>query len=193
MRTGLNLRRLPFVSTVIVLAAVAVMIALGFWQLERREQKAQLLSRYAAAAANGREVAWPRNPDEAESALYRRSRLDCPAVTGMSAIAGQNRDGQPGLAITATCRTGDDGTALVVLGWSRDPQIPEWNGGEVSGVIAPGPRLVAAPPLAGLQANAMPDPSQLPDNHLSYAVQWFFFAATALSIYGLAVRARLRR
>ena len=69
--------------------------------------------------------------------------------------------------------------------------MPVWSGGAVTGVIAPGPRLVADPPLAGLQANARPDPSDLPNNHLSYAVQWFLFAGVALVIYVLAVRKRL--
>jgi cytochrome oxidase assembly protein ShyY1 len=59
------------------------------------------------------------------------------------------------------------------------------------GVVAPGPRLVADPPLAGLAANARPDPSDIPNNHLSYAVQWFLFAVTALVIYLLALRKRL--
>ena len=51
-----------------------------------------------------------------------------------------------------------------------------------------GVRLVADPPLAGLAANAAPDPRELPDNHLAYAFQWFFFAMTALVIYFLALR-----
>jgi hypothetical protein len=80
---------------------------------------------------------------------------------------------------------------LVVLGWSRLPMAAGgWSGGEVRGVIAPGPRLVASPPLAGLEANAMPDPADIPNNHFAYAVQWFVFAATALVIYGLALRKR---
>ena len=54
-----------------------------------------------------------------------------------------------------------------------------------------GPRLVSDPPLAGLAANGVPDPASLPNNHLSYAVQWFLFAGVALVIYGLAVRKRL--
>ncbi|NBO00626.1 MAG: hypothetical protein EBV21_04095 [Betaproteobacteria bacterium] len=33
--------------------------------------------------------------------------------------------------------------------------------------------------------------SDLPNNHLSYAVQWFLFAFVALVIYALAVRKRL--
>ncbi len=32
----------------------------------------------------------------------------------------------------------------------------------------------------------------MPNNHLSYAVQWFSFAATALIIYALALRRRRR-
>ena len=52
-------------------------------------------------------------------------------------------------------------------------------------------RLVADPPVAGLAANARPDPQDIPNNHFSYAVQWFLFAATALVIYGLALRKRL--
>jgi surfeit locus 1 family protein len=47
--------------------------------------------------------------------------------------------------------------------------------------------VVADPPLGGLVANAQPDPRSLPNNHLSYAVQWFLFAITALVIYGLAL------
>lgn len=62
----------------------------------------------------------------------------------------------------------------------------------VDGVIAPGPRLVADPAAAGLVPLAKPDPRDLPNNHLSYAVQWFLFALTALVIYALALRRRWR-
>ena len=89
------------------------------------------------------------------------------------------------------CKLADGGTARVALGWSRDPKDPVWNGGVVQGVVAPGPRLVADPPLAGLQANFRPDPADIPNNHLSYAVQWFLFAATALVIYAIALWKRL--
>ncbi|MES2300627.1 MAG: SURF1 family cytochrome oxidase biogenesis protein, partial [Pseudomonadota bacterium] len=69
-----------------------------------------------------------------------------------------------------------------------------WRGGWVSGIIAPmgkaAVRVVADPPLAGLQANARPDPKDLPNNHWSYAIQWFLFAAVALIIYAIALRKR---
>ena len=65
--------------------------------------------------------------------------------------------------------------------------------GRVTGMVAPGPRLVADPPVDGLFALARPDPSDLPNNHLSYAGQWFFFALTALVIYFIALRARMAK
>ena len=181
-------RRPPLIPTVIVLAAVGVMIALGFWQLERRAEKEDLLVRYRAAAFDHALAPWPRGA--AHAPLYRRAQLDCARVAGMSAMAGQNAAGESGLAITVRCNPEGE-NALIVLGWSRQLVVPEWAGGTVSGIIAPGPRLVADPPLAGLQANAVPDPSGLPNNHLAYAVQWFLFALAALAIYALALRKRL--
>lgn len=86
--------------------------------------------------------------------------------------------------------------ADVVLGWSRTPDPVVWDGGFVAGTVVPtgelGFKIVADPPLAGLEPNAKPDPKDLPNNHLAYAGQWFFFALTALLIYGFAVRSRLR-
>jgi surfeit locus 1 family protein len=84
----------------------------------------------------------------------------------------------------------------VQAGWSRDPTPPQWDGGPVSGLIAPNSegfaRLIVDPPIAGLEASAAPDPADLPNNHLAYAGQWFFFALTALVIYVLAIRRRQR-
>ena len=178
------------IPTVIVLAAVGVMIALGFWQLERRAEKEDLLVRYRAAAFDHGLAPWPRGAAQAQALLYRRARLDCAKAAGISAIAGQNVAGESGLAITARCNPEDE-NALIVLGWSRQLVVPEWTGGTVTGIVAPGPRLVADPPLPGLQANAAPDPSGIPNNHLTYAVQWFLFAVVALAIYALALRKRL--
>ena len=60
------------------------------------------------------------------------------------------------------------------------------------GILAPGGKIVADPPLAELGPLAKPDPADLPNNHLAYAGQWFFFALTALVIYILALRRRRR-
>ena len=184
------MRRLPVLPTFIVLIAVAIMVSLGIWQLHRREWKEALLARYAAARAAPGAIDWTSAGVD-EELFYRRARLTCVDVTAHSSIAGRNAAGTSGMAQTAECMLPGGGKALVVLGWSQDPNGGQaWQGGEVRGIIAPGPRLVADPPLAGLAANAAPDPSEIPNNHLSYAVQWFFFAATALVIYGMALRKR---
>jgi len=185
-------RRFPVFATLLVLAAVAVMLRLGFWQLDRLHQKEALLARYAAAQRDPAPVPWPVVAAQVDASLYRRSAIDCAAVRDAGWKAGTSAGGEPGLARFVTCRTAQGGDALAVIGWSRAPTSPDWRGGRVSGVIAPGPRLVADPPLAGLQANARPDPGNIPNNHLSYAVQWFLFAATALVIYGIALWKRLR-
>ena len=44
----------------------------------------------------------------------------------------------------------------------------------------------------GLSTSRAPDPSTAPNNHLSYAVQWFAFAGFAVLIYLLALRHRQR-
>jgi len=185
------IRRLPVIATIVVFLAVGVMIRLGFWQLDRLAQKQALLARYEAAARDSEVVDWPADTAAAQELLYRRAHLSCPALTANSAIAGRNAAGQSGVTQVVTCRLGNGSAVLVALGWSLDPAATAWQGGEVTGIIAPGPRLVADPPLAGLEANARPDPSEIPNNHLAYAVQWFLFAAVALIIYALAVRKRL--
>jgi surfeit locus 1 family protein len=181
------------IPTVLVLAAEGVMVALGFWQLDRMGEKAALLARYEAAGHSAAEVAWPHGAEATQQALYRRARILCARVIGRSGIAGRNAAGEVGVAQSVKCVLPDGSQALVVLGWSRDPLQPgDWNGGEVRGVVAPGPRLVADPPLGGLEANARPDPSETPNNHLAYAGQWFFFAASAVVVYGFALRRRQR-
>lgn len=188
-------RRVPVVATLVVALAVATMIALGFWQLGRMGEKEAVLDRYARATLESSPVAWPAGRAGFDRSLYRRAQVDCLSVRRIDPIAGHSASGETGWAHMATCSLADGGTAQVALGWSREPRSPVWRGGPVAGVIGPqgdGIKLVASPPLAGLAALALPDPRDLPNNHLSYAVQWFLFAATALVIYALALRSRWR-
>lgn len=190
--TDLTSRRLPIFSTVIVLAAVATMIALGFWQLGRMDEKEALIARYAAAGAQP-QVAWP-TPPQYETALFRRSTVTCDRVTGFDSIAGTSRRGEKGWAQIARCKLAGGADADVAMGWSRVPDPPGWDGGTVTGLVAPygeSVRLVTIEPVAGLQPLAAPDPGDLPNNHLAYAGQWFLFALTALVIYGLVLRQKL--
>ena len=185
------MKRVPLFPTIVVAASIATMIVLGFWQLDRRAEKAALKASYAEAIENERVLDWPALDRDGEPMLYRRARLDCAEPSGMSSMAGENAGGRSGLAVTVRCAAPEGTPALVVLGWSSSPALPDWSGGQVTGMIAPGPRLVADPPLAGLEANALPDPADVPDNHLAYAVQWFLFALVAAVIYWLALRKRL--
>ena len=186
------IRRVPIMPTLLVVAAVVTMIWLGIWQLGRAEWKADLLARYRQAETLSAEVPWPRDDVAAEDVLYRRSSFICDRVLERRTTAGTAASGRKGLAHIARCALDSGGEAEVELGWSYELDEPEWSGGEVSGIVAPGPRLVATPPQAGLAPLAPPDPADVPNNHLSYAGQWFFFALTAVAIYILALRKRWR-
>jgi len=197
------IRRLPVVPTLVVLVAVAIMIRLGFWQLDRLHQKEALLARYGAAEADEAPLAnLPLNAN-LEDYLYRRATVSCREITGWRSVAGSGPAGESGIAHIALCRLGNrftmDGPGYdlpVAIGLSQSPANPDWRGGIVTGMLAPFAKgevkLVADPPLAGLAANARPDPADIPNNHLAYAVQWFLFAFTALVIYAVAVRKRMR-
>lgn len=186
------MRRLPIVPTVIVLIAVGVMIRLGVWQLDRLNEKEAMLVRYTAAQAAGANLPFPRTPEATESALYHHSSLDCLSATNPTSRSGRNANGDAGIAQVVSCKVADGGSVEVVLGVAQSPAPVAWSGGKVTGWIAPGPKLIADPPQAGLTANARPDPNDIPNNHLAYAVQWFFFAAVALIIYAIALRKRWR-
>lgn len=185
------MKRIPLIPTLVVLAAVAVMVALGLWQLDRMAEKESLLARYAAAQTMSSEVEWPRDPAAFEDVLFRHARIDCQSASADRPMAGRNAAGQPGWAHVFACDLADGRKADVVMGWSKQPASLTWAGGEVGGVIAPGGRLVADQPLPGLEVSARPDPRDVPNNHWSYAAQWFLFAMTALVIYALALRKRL--
>ena len=171
------------------------MIGLGVWQLERRAWKEALIARYERAETLSAAVSWPRSAEERERALFRHARVLCDRVVKQGAIAGRSFGGETGWAQTARCALDGGGEADIALGWSRDPALHRWSGGEALGFVAPGAgdevRLIAAPPLAGLEPLARPDPRDIPNNHLAYAVQWFFFAAAAAVIYVLALRKRV--
>lgn len=193
------LKRLPLIPTLVVLAAVALMVRLGLWQVERMHQKDALLASYASNPQ--RPVIPFAQAAGDERALFRRAVLDCANPVSES-VEGA---GQAGSRFIVRCADG----ALVQLGTSRDPAVrPQWDGGRVTGLVTTAPdhrswmqtmrdksparaMLVADPPLAGLAPNARPDPDSIPNNHWSYSIQWFLFALTALVIYGLALRKRL--
>ncbi len=191
-------RRLPIIPTIIVALAVATMIGLGLWQIGRAREKEAVIARYAAARTLP-PISFPAMPIASDRLpLFRHATGLCAQPGGRRLAPGQNRGGEPGYVHIVDCRTAAGGPGMSVqLGWSKNPQAPiNWAGGLVSGVIAPdsrsGMRLVAASPPPGLQQSAEPSVSTIPNNHRSYAVQWFLFAGLALLIYLLAARQRLK-
>ena len=189
--------RFPLVPTLIVAAAVAVMVGLGIWQLGRMNEKEALIARFRHASTLP-PVAWPNMPDD--TLLYSRATGFCLEVVGWRAAAGRNASGDTGWSHIASCRTGGaEGPGMQVdMGWSSSSAPPAgWNGGPVSGIIGPDRdhkiRLVSDEAVPGLQPSAPPSPEATPNNHLLYALQWFFFALAAASIYVLALKRRQKQ
>jgi hypothetical protein len=195
------MKRIPVIATLIVTAAVATMIALGFWQLSRARWKEGLVEQYAAAQKLP-PIAFPTAPTKGPLPLFRWATGFCLKPVGHRAIAGENRQGEPGYAHIVQCSTAAEGPGMAVdIGWSKDPNARwNWPGGPVSGVIVPDRlqrmRLVAASSPAGLQPSATPSIDSVvqvtPAGHRFYAIQWFAFAAIAVVIFLLALRKRRR-
>lgn len=180
------------------------MIGLGLWQLlDRRPAKLAYIERLASNPAKP-PIAFPRVPDD--TLLYRRAYGFCVEPAEIRTEGA----GAAGFRLIAECRTGGlEGPGMAVqLGTTRAPKARvDWRGGEVTGHIAHAPddrsalaalfddapqrlMLVSDRPLGRLSPNPRPNPSTVPNPHLSYAVQWFFFAAAAAVIYILALRRR---
>lgn len=204
-------RRWPLIPTILVLIAVAVMIGLGVWQLQRKAEKEALVALYQRNMAMSALVTYPEMPPVADSLLFRKSSVVCLEPVRWDPRSGTDQKGRAGFRMIADCRTGAEGPGVLVdVGIGDDFTPPKWSGGVVQGTIVPGPdqptvmeraagkgsaaraMLIADTPAAGLRASAVPSADNTPNNHLAYAVQWFLFAIAALVIYALAVRRRLR-
>ncbi|MBN8805598.1 MAG: hypothetical protein BGO58_11940 [Sphingopyxis sp. 65-8] len=202
----------PVIPTILVLAAVATMIALGIWQLQRKGEKEALIALYERNGAMSATVTYPKLPPVPDAMLYRKSSVICLEPVRWDPRSGTDRKGGGGIRMIADCRTGAEGPGVLVdIGIADDFTPPKWTGGTVQGTIVPGPEqpslierltgravparamLVADQPAAGLRPSAVPSAADMPNNHLAYAGQWFLFAAIALIIYIIAVRRRLQR
>ena len=195
-------RRLPLIPTIVVAAAIAVLIGLGLWQLKRAVWKEQLLARFAAAEKLP-PITWPTTPLKSDQLpLFRHATGVCLRPIGKSAIGGENRAGEPGYVQIIDCTTGAEGPAMSVeVGWSTNPNARvDWRGGPVSGIIVPDRRtrmrLVAATAPPGLEPSRMPSVESAspitPSGHRMYAATWFALALVALIIYSIAIVKRGR-
>ena len=203
--------RWPIFTTIIVAAAVAVMIALGVWQLQRGTEKAALRQTYAHNLTLPA-MAYPAMDSTDAEVMFRTVSANCLRVVGWTTTGGTTAADVSGWRHIATCATGAEGPGFLAdLGVGQDPATPAvWRGGPVRGIAVnepqtyglitklfgnpPKPRLmiIAETPAPGLVASRRPDPANISDDHLSYAIQWFIFAAAAAIIYVLALRRRAR-
>ena len=196
------IKRVPLVPTLIVAAALALMIGLGVWQLQRAKWKEGLIARYAAAEKLP-PLAFPTVPLRSDQLpLFRHATGVCLRIAGHRAIAGENGASEPGYVQIVDCVTGAEGPGMSVeVGWSKNPSAKvNWKGGPVSGIIVPDRRsrmrLVAASAPPGLEPSKVPDVASIspvtPAGHRGYAATWFSLAVVALIVYGFAVRKRLQ-
>jgi cytochrome oxidase assembly protein ShyY1 len=182
------------------------MIGLGVWQLQRAEWKGRMLAQLEAAPA--------LPPIDLDPLLDQRTAVETPIAFRRAAVtcaqgeltasprAGRNLKGATGYSYFIPCRPGAAGLAgrlQINAGWSQAPDsnLKLTATGPIAGVIGTveGDEpviLTAAEAIGPLQPSAPPKVEDIPNNHLAYAFQWFFFAAVAAIIFVIALRARRR-
>ncbi len=189
--------KIPLIATLIAITAIGTMIGLGIWQLDRKDQKEELIARYGNASSL-QPIAYPVIADLDNLPLYRRSSVHCFEVIHWSSQSGRNHEDASGIAHVAQCKTaGAEGPgAEIAVGWSDSPDEPEWKGGLVEGIISTGRvqpiKLTVQHKIAGLEILSAPSPQAIANNHFLYAIQWFIFAFAATVIYILALRKRMK-
>lgn len=203
------MRRLPILPTLVVVAALAAMIALGQWQLRRAEWKEGLLASYRANAGAPALYGLPLGLS-LDSLAFRRTHVLCRITTGSIQLGGVNRQGQTGFRNIVGCALIDGRVMMADLGWSAinaRPPMPDIGqrieaGGRIipddvlaKRVLRDTPRatpllLVLDSAAPGLSPSMAPSIETIPNNHRGYAGQWFLFAGVALVIYVLALRRR---
>src|SRR5687767_1752443 len=109
--------RVPILPSLLVAAAVAVMIALGLWQLDRARWKDSLLAAHRGAATLP-PIAFPTEAVMGPPPLFRRATGECLRPGAARAVAGGNRKGETGYIQIVECATSGGSAMPVVLGWS---------------------------------------------------------------------------
>jgi len=206
---------IPLLAAAIV---AAVCVRLGVWQLDRLAQRK---ARNATIEAAFRKAPMPAERAMGDSSRRFRRVIASGKwnYARETAVVGRTRTGSPGVHIV-TPMTLEDGRAEVFVnrGWVYSPDartvdLARWHEGdrgEVIGYIDLPPSSLrdsgvslyivaladsSAPPASNLTRPARLSPPPFGDEgpHLSYAVQWFSFAAIALIGAPILVRRQRRR
>ena len=192
------MRNIPIIATIIAILAIGTMVRLGFWQLERLDEKEAILKKYGNASSL-EEITYPTVLEDEYLPYYRRSFVNCSKVISWSSVSGKNIYDESGIAHIAQCKTAsaEGPGAEIAVGWSKSPDKPKWQGGLVNGIISQGRvqpiKLTVQQPIEGLEILKAPDPANIPNNHFLYAIQWFLFAFFAAIIYIFAARKKMRQ
>jgi surfeit locus 1 family protein len=101
-RQPLSITPRGVVGTILVLVVAAVCVRLGFWQLERRAQRAVLNAGLAARMAEP-SVDLTRAPRDTAGWLYRRTRIaGVPDASRAIVLPGRLYQGAPGVPCACT-------------------------------------------------------------------------------------------
>ena len=206
-------RGYPIAATLLTLVMVPILLGLSYWQFEiRLPWKAALIAQLEAARGLPPVTAqdyFHAMLGEADL-QYRRAGVDCrpgrvkPYDTkGGTSAAGGADGGTGGFLILVDCndparhRSPD---LVVVAGWTLRPDkigmievdtrftgtLIEHPYGKEPG--RPQFMLIPTTAVAPLAPSRIPTPGDLPDNHLSYALQWLAFAVTLAAVYLVYLR-----
>ena len=202
--------RIPIIPTILTFVMLTLLVTLGIWQLQRRAWKAELIGQLEAAQTQPmlEPADFRQAMQDEKSVQYRRAELPCSPgkVLPYDLKGGSSLGDVSGYLVLVSCRPNRRPPDIVaVAGWTRRPDAAtvELDVDMVfRGVIierpygdAPDrPRFMLIPDtaVAPLERSRLPTPADLPDNHLSYAGQWFGLAGVLVVIYGLWLRKRLR-
>jgi cytochrome oxidase assembly protein ShyY1 len=197
-------RGVPLVPTLMTAAALPVLVGLGVWQLQRAEWKAGILAELADNSS--KPAATIEAGDDPERFQFRRVLLELGCDPPPPTVqAGRNGRGQAGYVVLVPCKWNDptevgEGHLLLNIGWGPRPDSWKSAAGawplnavhKVEGVLvrrdgSPQWALVASEATPPLVPSAPPSLDTISNNHLSYAIQWFSFAAILAAIYAAFV------
>ena len=204
------MKRVPVLATLVVFVMLAILVGLGIWQLQRREWKRDLIARLEMAPKlpllEPGDFTAAMNGDK--SIQYRRAELLCSPGTVLpyDIKGGSSARGDSGYLVLVSCRPNRKPPDIVaVAGWTMRPdavRVPIHVDTVFTGLVierpygdaAGRPQFMLIPDTAvpPLVPSMRPNAGDMPDNHLSYAGQWFGLAAALVAIYGIWLRRRWR-